>query len=92
MSSATHRPLKSYTSSKDIRARLTVLYEKSWRIASYNNTLDPQTLDGKQVGIMKEYGRKLGRDRMPEDVRQSLRSTITYLENRLIEIEDRRAA
>lgn len=85
-------PVATYQSSRQIRARLTVLYDKSWRTASYNSTLDPQTLDAKQIKIMKEFGCKLGRDRMPRVVKDSLTRTIITLENRLIEIEDRRAA
>lgn len=85
-------PVASYTTSSAIRARLTVLYDKSWRIASYNNTLDEQTLDAKQKGIMKEHGRKLGRDRFPDEVKRTLKWTIDTLENRLIDLEDRRAA
>lgn len=85
-------PLASYTTSKAIRARLTVLYDKSWRIKSYNHTLDPQTLDGKQRAIMADYARKLGRDRMPKEVCDSLRWTITTLENRLIELGSEKEA
>lgn len=85
-------PLRSYTNRAQILERLTVLYDKAFRIASYNKTLDPQTLDGKQHGIMADYGCKLGRDRMPDEVRATLKSTIVYLESRLLDLEDKTAA
>lgn len=63
----------------EVTARLTVLYEKAFRIASYNETLYPDTLDEKQRLILYKYRLEPGVDRMPPLVYKTLRRTIDQL-------------
>lgn len=67
---------------KEVSARLTVLYEKAFRIASYNQTLSADTLDEKQRLILHKYRLVPGIDRMPPLVYKTLRRTIDQLETR----------
>lgn len=72
---------------RELRARLTVLYDKQFRIASYNTTLCRDTLDAKQVAIMHEFRRKVGRDKFPKKVRETLARTVLDLERKLRDLE-----
>jgi hypothetical protein len=81
-----------YLTPEQIRARLSVLYEKGDRISRYRETRDQFVLDAKQLHLMRHYHRVPGRDPFPGFIAKTLGRTIDVLEARLRLVEEREAA